>query len=98
MDLWKKSTDDRLTEWHVLLENEIKVNSHFRNDLSRWMDEQSFESRDTPFVFATPLGELNERVPLFPKSRSGRVKKRPWRPMFRHFGMIKLKDNNEDRS
>ena len=98
VDLWKTSTDNKLTEWHVLLENEIKVNSHFRNDLSRWMDEQSLESRDTPFVFATPLGELNERVPLFPKSRlRSRNKKKPWNPILRRFGRIKLKDNDEGR-
>ena len=95
MELWKATTDDQLTEWQVLLENEIKVNAHFRSDLARWMDEQSSESRDTPFVFATPLGELNERVPLFPKKSLGRVKKRQWNPLSRQWGRNKLQNNNE---
>jgi hypothetical protein len=93
MESWKSSTEAKMKEWQVLLEHEVKINAHFRNDLGEWMEEQGpIET----FMFATPLGELNEDAPLCPKEvvELGHVKKRPWKPFFKHWDRIRLEDED----
>jgi hypothetical protein len=96
MDSWKSSTDAKMKEFQVLLEHEVKINAHFRNDLALWMEEQVVPVQ-TPFMFATNLGELNEEAPLCPNKKAvsedlNHVKKRPWKPLFRHWDRIMLHD------
>jgi hypothetical protein len=93
LDSWKSTTEERMREWNVLLEHDITINAHFRKDVSEWMEETS--TTVTPIVFATSLGELNEEAPLFPKDELDHVKKRPWKPLFRHWDRIKLQDDEE---
>jgi hypothetical protein len=89
LDSWKMKTDERMNEWRLLLDYEIKINAHFRKD-------QTSEGTATPFVFATPLGELDEKIPLCPKeSFLDHVKKRPWTPLFKHWDRIMLEDEEE---
>lgn len=113
MESWKSSTESKMQEWKILLEKEVKVNAHFRNDLTHWMEEQMLfrdelthwmeeqvqKSVQTPFMFATNLGEMNEETPLCPDKKNDfvgdadRVKKRPWKPFFRHWDRIMLQDD-----
>jgi hypothetical protein len=95
LDSWKTNTDERMNEWQLLLNHEIKSNAHFRQDLSQWMEHQTSEGTATPFVFATPLGELDEEIPLCPKESLDHVKKRPWKPLFKHWDRIMLQDEEE---
>jgi hypothetical protein len=94
MESWKSSTEQNMQEWQILLEHEVKMNAHFRNGLSEWMEEQQ-GATETPFMFATNLGELNEEAPLQPKEPLGHVKKRPWKPLFKHWDRIMLDDENQ---
>ena len=104
MHSWKSDTEAKLREWKVLLEHETKINAHFRNDLGQWMEEHV----PTPILFATNLGETDEEIPLCPRDTNSqtsrevvvegdleRVKKRPWKPFFRHWDKIMLRDDNE---
>lgn len=110
MRQWQTSTNTKMQEWQIMLEHEIKMNAHFRNDLGQWMEEQISEQENTPFLFATPLGELDEEVPLVSPSKTLaadgsveveleeliHVKKRPWKPFFsRHWDRIMLVDEEE---
>ena len=66
LESWKTATEDSIKEWQVLLGHESKVNAHFRNDLSKWMEYQTMQSIRTPIVFSTSMGELSDEVPLYP--------------------------------
>ena len=50
---------------------------YFRKDLSQWMEDQTSEGTVTPFVFAMPLGGLDEEIPLCQKESLDHVQKRP---------------------
>ncbi|KAL3937316.1 MAG: hypothetical protein SGARI_002165, partial [Bacillariaceae sp.] len=105
---WRETTRDEINELQFLVDHEAKLNAHFRNDLAEWMEEQhQEEERNVPaFVFATNMGEENDEAPLCgsstgievtlkPRTTLHHVKKRPWRPLFRHWDRIKLEDLNE---
>jgi hypothetical protein len=55
------------------MENEVKVNAHFRTDLAEWLESQNDkENCQIPgFIFATNLGETREDVPLCDNAGSG---------------------------
>lgn len=67
---WRESTQQKLNELQILMDNEIKISAHFRSDLAEWMEEQQHrESRHAPsFLYATNLGELNEAAPLWDRA------------------------------
>ncbi|KAL3905036.1 MAG: hypothetical protein SGILL_009837, partial [Bacillariaceae sp.] len=98
---WRESTRDEIEELQFLVDHEANVNAAFRNDLAEWMEEQhQEESRNVPaFVFATNLGEVDDEAPLC-GSNAGievtldHVKKRPWRPLFKHRDRIMLEDKD----
>jgi hypothetical protein len=98
---WKESTRDQIQELQVVMDHEVKVNAHFRNDLAEWMEEQhQQENRCVPsFVFATNLGEMNEEAPLCGSQgvevTLDHVKKRPWRPLFKNWDRIMLVDADD---
>jgi hypothetical protein len=98
---WKESTRDEIEELQFLVGHEAKVNASFRNDLAEWMEEQhQEESRNIPsFVFATNLGEIDDKAPLCGNDVGievtlDHVKKRPWRPLFKHWDRIMLEDKD----
>jgi hypothetical protein len=101
---WTASTKNQIEELQILVNHEAKVNAHFRNDLAEWMEEKrQEESQNVPaFVFATNLGEVNDQAPLCGNSSDGievtlhHVKKRPWRPLFKHWDRIMLEDDHDD--
>ena len=98
VETWKGDTEQKLNEWQVTLENEVKVNAHFRSDFSQWMETRSnASSDDSSFMFATDLGEIGVETPLFPKEALVREKKRPWKPLFRHWDRILMKDGQEEQ-
>lgn len=98
---WRESTREEIQEMQFLVDHEAKINASFRNDLAEWMEEQHEEkSRNVPaFVFATNLGEIDDEAPLC-GSNAGievtldHVKKRPWRPLFKHWDRIMLEDKD----
>jgi hypothetical protein len=65
------------------MEDEVRVNTHFRNDLAEWMEEQQhLESSIGPsFVFSSNMGEQNEAVLLCGPTTdtADHVKKWRWR-------------------
>lgn len=110
---WKETTKEQLKELQLVMEHEVMVNAHFRNDLAEWMEVQhEQENRNVPsFIFATNLGELDEEAPLCgnaikdtllwcngEKDTLDRVKKRPWRPLFKHRDRIPLMDHVDEAS
>jgi hypothetical protein len=118
LDDWTGETRDQALELQLLIDSEAKVNAEFRNDLSEWMERrEDQENRCVPsYVFATNLGDLDEKSPLCggdfrddvntvddvveiatdettPCTNSlNCVKKRPWRPLFKHWDRIMLVD------
>lgn len=111
MNDWKErlqtltqSNKDQIEELQILVDHEAKVNAHFRNDLAEWLEEQQEnEGQNVPaLVFATNFGEVNDQAPLCGDSSDGievtlhHVKKRPWRPLFKHWDRIMLEDETED--
>jgi hypothetical protein len=106
MKAWTESTKEQIDELQFLFDTEATINAHFRNDLAEWLEEQQRdECRNVPtFVFATNLGEINEKAPLCGNSSNGievtlnHVKKRPWRTRFKHCDrrMFYDLDDNDD--
>lgn len=107
MTSWQVSTESKLDEWKVLLDHEITINAHFRNDLSQWMEEQ-FNARrdDTPVMFATNLGEMDDEMPLVCSKENNSsslgtgtstIKKKSRKPLFRNWDRsIMLDDEKEE--
>ncbi|KAG7347345.1 hypothetical protein IV203_016050 [Nitzschia inconspicua] len=101
---WTRNTNDQIKELQILIDHESKVNAHFRTDLAEWLEDQrQEESQNLPaFVFATNLGEMNDQAPLCGDSSDGievtlhHVKKRPWRPLFKHWDRIMLEDSDDE--
>ncbi len=76
MDLWKAQAEHQWKEWKVMLDHDIDVNAHFRNDVCKWMEDHQFDEcqkenqhkydddESTPILFATNLGEVSDSTPL----------------------------------
>eukprot|EP00529_Nitzschia_sp_RCC80_P037027 CAMPEP_0113466326 /NCGR_PEP_ID=MMETSP0014_2-20120614/14212_1 /TAXON_ID=2857 /ORGANISM="Nitzschia sp." /LENGTH=149 /DNA_ID=CAMNT_0000358541 /DNA_START=323 /DNA_END=772 /DNA_ORIENTATION=+ /assembly_acc=CAM_ASM_000159 len=71
MQQWKDASGHSVKELQVVLDNEVKVNSHFRTDLAEWLERRNDNHREEDddrhvpsFIFATNLGETRDEVPL----------------------------------
>ena len=71
MQQFKDTSGHKFRALQVVLDNEVKVNSHFRTDLAEWFeswtDSQQEEARGhhvPSYIFATNLGETRDEVPL----------------------------------
>lgn len=128
MRLWNESTRERLQELQSFVDFEAETNEQFRSNMTDWIekfqqDQKNDATRVPAYVFATNLGEIDEKVPLCGAfggwcgygtgndakdtkdietdpiigadentSPLKRVKKRPWRPLFKNWDRIPLVD------
>lgn len=53
--------EDKMKEWEILLEQEAKINAHFRNDLVEWVEDQC----QRPLTLATPLCHSPSKIAAF---------------------------------
>ena len=72
MRLWNESTREQLLDLQSLVDSEAKTNGHFRNHMAGWIEkykkeeqqQQEQENNNPSYVYATNLGEVDEKVPL----------------------------------
>lgn len=126
MRLWNESTREQLQELRTFVDSEADINGQFRNNMTDWIEKYQQDQENNPslpsHVFATNLGEINERIPLCAAFRGAfcgygtdttdgdtdtdpiigvdenasplkRVKKRPWKPLFKNRDKIPLSDD-----
>jgi hypothetical protein len=126
MRLWNESTREQLQELRAFVDSEAEINDDFRNNMTDWIEKYQQDQENNPsppsHVFATNMGEVNERVPLCAAFRGAfcgystdvtdgdtdtdpiigvdenasqlkRVKKRPWKPLFKNRDRIPLSDD-----
>ena len=92
---WKVSADKKMSEWEDLVEQEAKINAHFRNDLSKWIEEQN---KRPPFLFATYIGEEKDEESVAPLLSNDVKKRQSWRPfcIMRNLDCISLQDEEKE--
>ena len=120
MRLWNESTRGQLQELQTFMDLEAETNEKFRNNMTDWIERYQEDKENNASVpshiFATNLGEIDERVPLCSAIRGAicghnadasddetdpetdpiidvRVKKRPWRPLFKNRDRIPLSED-----
>jgi len=120
MRLWNESTRGQLQELQIFMDLEAETNEKFRNNMTDWIERHQEDKENNASVpshiFATNLGEIDERVPLCSAIRGAicghdtlasddetdpetdpiidvRVKKRPWRPLFKNRDRIPLSED-----
>jgi len=68
MRLWNDSTRQQLQELQTFVESEVKTSGEFRNNMTDWIEKQKQNQENNAsvpsHVFATNLGEVNDKVPL----------------------------------
>jgi hypothetical protein len=123
MRLWNESTREQLQELQAFVDSEAEINEEFRSNMTDWIEKYQQDKENNvsipSHVYATNLGEVNERVPLCTAFREAfcgyatdttdgdtdpiigveenlsplkRVKKRPWRPLFKNRDRIPLSE------
>ena len=68
MRLWNESTREQLEELRAFVDSEAETNEYFRSNMTDWIEkftEDQENNTNVPSqVFATNMGEVNQRVPL----------------------------------
>ena len=68
MRLWNESTREQLEELRELVDSEAETNEYFRSNMTDWVEkytvDQENNSNVPSQVFATNLGEVDQKVPL----------------------------------
>ena len=68
MRLWNESTREQLQELQEYVESEAEINERFRNNMTDWIEKYQLDQDNysgvPSHIFATNLGEVDEKVPL----------------------------------
>ena len=68
MRLWNESTREELHDLRAFVDSEVETNEYFRSNMTDWIEKYTEnQENDTNIpseVFATNLGEVNQKVPL----------------------------------
>ncbi len=68
MRLWNESTREQLEELRELVDSETETNEYFRSNMTDWIEKYTVDQENNTNipsqVFATNLGEVDQKVPL----------------------------------
>ncbi len=74
MRLWNESTREQLEELRAVVDSEVETNEYFRSNMTNWIEKYTEDQENNANipsrVFATNLGEIDQKVPLCPGLRS----------------------------
>ena len=74
MRLWNESTREQVDELRAFVDSEAETNEYFRSNMTNWIEkyteDQENNTNNIPSqVFATNLGEIDQKAPLCPGLR-----------------------------
>lgn len=74
MRLWNESTREQLEELRAFVDSEAETNEYFRSNMTDWIEKYTEDQENNTNVpsqvFATNLGEIDQKVPLCAGLRS----------------------------